>query len=208
MNINQLKNDTWVDEAGTEIPKQRITKLEKLKEKSSNSILGVAQKVSAALAELKAQVNSAHDTIIDEMSTENKVKIDSKGNFTWYNFNKTIKIETNVNDLIKFDEALLSTARDILTNIIDENLQGDDFVKSIVTDAFKTSKGKLDTKRIMGLKKHTSRIGNESIKTKWQKAMELIDSSISRPSSKKYTRVYLKNIDGAYDVIKLNFSDI
>ena len=75
-------------------------------------------------------------------------------------------------------------------------------------DAFQTSKGKLDTKKVLGLKKHTARIKNKDLKVEWERAMSVIDKSISRPSSKTYFKVWFKDEDGKYNPIELNFSAI
>lgn len=209
MTTNQTPKDiNWIDEAGNSIPFNRTTKSERIKERLANKILKEAQKVNASLEALKKLVDNAVNEVIEECRKENGVKLEGKGNYTWYNFNRSIKIETNINELIKFDEILLESAKEKLLGLIREYTSGDDFIKSIVEQAFQTNTGKLDTKRILGLKKQTDRIKNEQIRMVWQEAMNLIDKSISRPDSKKYMKVFLKNSEGEYENIQLNFSSI
>jgi hypothetical protein len=38
--------------------------------------------------------------------------------------------------------------------------------------------------------------------------MTLIDESISRPKSKSYHKIWLKNEEGKYEAIELNFSSL
>ena len=209
MIINQTSKDAnWIDETGNSIPFNRTTKSERLKEKYSNKILKEAQNATEKLKSLRDLMDVAIGEILEECRIENSVKLDGKGNFTWYNFNRSIRVEVNINELITFDEIKLESAKEKLSSLIRDNTNGDDFILSIVEQAFQTTTGKLDTKRILSLKKHTSRIVNLSIKNTWQEAMDLIDQSISRPTSKKYMKVYLKDETGEYQNIQLNFSSL
>lgn len=200
------KDQLWHDESGTSVPYNRITPLERLKEKHSNKLAKSAQKIHNTLIEFKEEMNAINQEILEMVRKENDVKLDGKGNLTWYNFNKTIKVEVNINESIKFDEIKIEAAKEKLINLIRENISGDDFIISIVEDAFQTSRGKLDAKKILGLQKHTSRIKTKSIKEKWEDAMKLINDSITRPKSKSYQKVWLKDEEGSYNPIELNFS--
>lgn len=207
--LTQTSNkDFWQDEASSSIPYNRTTTSERIKEKGAAAIHKEAAIINQKLIALKAKWEDITTKVFEAMSIEHKVKIDSKGNFTWYNFNKSIKIEANVNEAIKFDEALIEAAKGVLLTLINDNIKGDDFIISIVNDAFQTSSGSLDTKRILGLKKHTTRIHNIAMREQWQKGMDLIEQSISRPSSKKYMRVYEKDDQGEYQNIQLNFASL
>lgn len=209
MIINQTPKDaSWIDESGNTIPYNRTTKAERLKERHAYKILKEAQKASELLQGLKKTMDTAIHEILEECRNENSVKLDGKGNYTWFNFNRSIKIEVNINEIISFDQIKLESAKEKLLGLIRDNTTGDDFIISIIEQAFQTSTGKLDTKRILGLKKHTIRIKNNAIRQIWQEAMDLIDQSISRPSSKKYMKVYLKDEQGEYQNIQLNFSSI
>ncbi|MCW3168936.1 DUF3164 family protein [Chryseobacterium sp. 09-1422] len=196
----------WQDESGLSVPYNRTTPLERKKERLANKLVKSASKVYDILAAFKEEIIQANEEVLETIRQENDVKLDGKGNFTWYNFNRTIKIEVNVNEAIKFDEIKIEAAKEKLINMIRENISGDDFIISIVEDAFQTSRGKLDARKILGLQKHTSRIKSKDIKDKWENAMELINQSITRPKSKSYQKVWVKDDEGAYKPIELNFS--
>lgn len=202
------KNQNWIDEAGNSIPYNRLTGSEKLREKSAHTLAKQAFALNARISEFKTLVKKMCDEVVEAIRSENKIKTDSKGNFTWYNFNQSIKIEVNVNELIRFDEVLIDAAKDKLMKIISNNISGDDFIKSIVTEAFQTTTGKLDTRRILGLKKHSTRISKKDLKEEWMSAMELIDKSITRPESRNYFRIYVKEENGDFKAIDLNFSSV
>jgi hypothetical protein len=210
MNIKQQKSKDqfWQDEAGNSIPFNRITNAEKLRERSAAALAKQAIAVHLNLSNLKKVVQDVCEEVIAAIKKENKIKTDSKGNVTWYNFNQSIKIEVDIKEAIRFDDTLIAGAKTKLTDLINNNINGDQFIKSLVVDAFSTSAGKLDTKRVLSLKKHTCRITNNQIKKQWEEAMSLIDKSITRPSSKTYFRIWIRDAKGEYQNIDLNFSSI
>jgi hypothetical protein len=205
MNIVQqtAKNENWVDESKTTIPYNRITALEKLREKTAFKIAKEAAAISSKLSAFKASV-AKECALIYQESMKDALKA-GKGNFTWYNFDASIKIEVQINEQITFEATGIEKAKQLLDAMISESISHDKaFVKELVLSAFATSRGQLDTKKVLGLKKHASRIADE----RYAQAMRLIDDSILRPSSKTYFRVWVRNTEGAYEAIELNFSNI
>lgn len=198
----------WIDESGTQIPYNRTTAVERKKEKYAFTLLKKGQSVFKILAELKAAVREASDEVLNAEREASNVKLSEKGNYTWYNFDKSIKIQVDVNEPIRFDEIKIASAKEKLMNLIRTNINGDEFIISIAEDAFQTSSGKLDPKKILGLRKHSARIKNEAIKLEWEETMKLIDASITRPKSKSYYKIWVKNEEGEYEGVELNFSNI
>ncbi|MGE0636020.1 MAG: DUF3164 family protein [Bacteroidia bacterium] len=204
--MNQLKEKTWKDEAGVEIPASRITATEKLREKMSDKVLKTAQAASAALSELKELIRQASEQVYEQTMKDNKVEgKNGKGNFTWYNFDRSIRIEVSINERIDFDETLIAVAKEKLEIFLKGNLEGtEEMVRQLVMDAFNTSRGKLDSKKVLSLLKYKSRIKAGL----FQEALECIEKAIRRPDSKTYHRVAFKNAEGGYDYVELNFSAI
>ncbi len=207
VNYKQLSSsEFWTDESGVQIPYNRTTKLERLKENKIYSLYQKSVKANEALIKLKDDLETIVSEIIDEARSSNDVKLKGKGNYTFFNFNRSLKVEVSVNELIRFDDLTLESAKEVLIGLVRNNIQGDDFILSLVEDAFQTSRGRLDTRKILGLKKHTKRIKTKEIREEWEKAMTLIDQAISRPDSKTYYRVWAKDAGGAYQNVELNFS--
>lgn len=198
----------WTDESGVQIPYNRTTKLERLLERSVFSLFDKSLKANQMLTKLKEEIGAVVDEIVAGARKENAVKLNGKGNYTFYNFDRSLKVEVNVNELIRFDDLKLESAKEVLITLVRKNVVGDDFILGLVEDAFQTSRGRLDTRKILGLKKHTKRIKTKEIREEWQKAMTLIDEAISRPDSKTYYRVWYRDEDGKYQSVDLNFSSI
>lgn len=204
----ESKQAVWIDESGAQIPYNRTTPLERLKERKAFTLFTKSKSISEKLADFKNEVTDIVNEVLEAARVANEVKLTGKGNFTFYNFDRSLKIEVNVNEMIRFDEITIESAKEVLLELIRKNIQGDDFVISLVEDAFQTSRGKLDTKKVLGLKKHGSRIKNKELKKEWNRAMDLIDKSISRPKSKTYYKVWFKDESGEYQPIELNFSSL
>jgi hypothetical protein len=201
----QKPGNAWKDETGTPVPFNRLSKSEKLKEILSGSALKSALKINSSLIIFKMEIDKALRTVKDSLVEEKKLHKASKGNFTWYNFDRSIKIEVAINETIQFDEALIAAARECLDFFISKNVQGtDEVIRVLINSAFHNTKGGLDSKKVLSLMKYRTKIKD----AKFQKALDLIEQSISRPSSKKYFRVWAKDVQGQYQNIDLNFSSI
>ncbi|MCT4580812.1 MAG: DUF3164 family protein [Flavobacteriales bacterium] len=195
----------WSDESGMQIPSSRTTKLERLMERKSGKLLKDALKVNAQLTTFKDQVQEVCREVYDLFMEEHNNKKDRKGNFTWYNFDRSIKIQSRVNERIEFDDLNIIACKDKLDEFLDANVESkDDFIKQLVLDAFETSRGKLDAKKVMSLLRYKSKIKAPL----FQEAMELLENSIRRPDSKTYFQIWAKDKSGEYQNVDLNFSSI
>ena len=206
--ITQQKSSDklWKDEKGLQIPYLRTTKVERLMERKSNKLLNEALKINVKLANFKEQLQDVCHEVYDNFMTENgNDEKKHKGNFTWYNFDRSIKIEVNVNERIEFDDLSITACKDKLDQFLSANVESkDEFIKQLVLDAFETSRGKMDAKKVMSLLRYKSKIKSSL----FQEAMNLLENSIRRPDSKTYFRIWLKNSNGKYENVDLNFSSI
>ncbi len=199
------KDQFWLDEKGIKIPYNRTTALERKMENKAFSILKKAVDEHNRIKKFKRELADICSDIYDQYMSEKKVK-PSKGNFTWYNFNRTIKIEASIKDRIEFDDLAIEAAKAKLQEFLDNNVEAkDQFIKDLVLDAFQTSRGKLDVKKVLSLVRYRSKIKSKL----FQEAVNLIEEGIRRPDSKMYFRIWQKNPEtGKYEDVQLNFSSI
>jgi hypothetical protein len=203
--IYTKKDEMWKDETGISIPRARITPLEKQKEAACAAIVKQAQDVSKRLEALKEELKLKVNEVYALAMTSCNVKVDAKGNYTIFSFDRSIKIEVSVSDRITFDDLTIKAAQEKFNEFLRETVESKfAFVSDLITEAFSTSRGSLDAKKVMGLLKYTTRISHPL----FQDACQLIQKSIVRPDSKTYYRVFMKNEDEKYQVIELNFSNI
>lgn len=205
MNIKQQREKVWRDEQGAAVPTTHIMPIEKLKEKYAFQLATQAIKINAQLSTFRENIAAKCEEIYNKVMTAKERKKATKGNFTWYNFDGSIKIEVSINDRIEFDSLLIEKSKQKLLELVGESISADkQFIKELVLSAFQTSGGELDKKKVLGLKKYAARITDK----RYQEAMRLIDESIRRPSSKVYYRVWVRDESGKYEAIDLNFSNI
>lgn len=204
--IQTNKQTSWTDDKGVSVPFTRITKIEREKEKIANKIVSDATAIKERLKAFKTYVENEcgklYQASLKEYKAEDKVR---KGNFTWYNFDKEVRVEVNVNERIGFQEPEISIAKEKLDGFISDNLGGvDKLIQELVNDAFQNTKGALDAKKVMSLLKYRSKIKA----VKFQEALDLIEKSIVTNGSKTYFKVSLRQPNGEYEYIDLNFSSL
>lgn len=192
----------WKNHNGEVVPAQYVPAIDKKKEKIAEKYYSKASKISEALDKLKSELLAECDAIYEEMCEAENVRTGNKGNYTVQSFDKSIKIEVNVQKRIEFDDKI-NLAQEKINQFLTEKSSGVDAdLQLLINSAFQSSKGRLDTKRILGLFKH-----NIKHKT-WLEAMELIKKSIDTNTSKRYVRIFAKDTSGEYKSVELNFSSL
>lgn len=197
----------WLDEEGQSIPYDRTTKYERLAENNIGKMAKEALSLNTKLLTFKTSLKSTVESLHSEFIAGNSGKINGKGkgNITLYNFDRSIKVEVNINEPIHFDEEYIKLAKAELDALLaDELHSASSWIKGVISDAFEKSRGELDTDKVLSLKKHASRTSD----ARYHKAMEFIDKAINRPTSKEYYRVWVRADSGQYQNVQLNFSAI
>lgn len=191
----------WLDPDGNEIPAKYISKYKKAAERLTLRHIKKAKSLQEKLTEFKKQILADADQwYIDMLKEHNMEDKKSKGNFTIFSFDKSQKVEISVQDRIEFSD-LIQVAQEKIKEFIAEKSKGiDNELQQIVDQAFTTTKGKLDVKRVLGL------FGLKITHKKWLEAMELIRESMSRNHSKRYVRIFERDAEGKYVNVELNFS--
>src|SRR4051812_32228876 len=104
--IYTKQNSTWTDEGGTVVPVSRISALESKKEKTAARLLKEAGNINARLATFKMEFDRSCQAIYEQaMKEADADATKSKGNFTWFSFDRSIKIEKSINERVDFDDA-------------------------------------------------------------------------------------------------------
>ena len=202
--VIQKAGDPWTDEQGITIPFTRINQSEKLKERFAGTITNKAMALSKQMEELHILIRKAETDIAQQAAKEGKA-VTKKGSFTWYNFDKSVRIEVNNNDTVKFDEAMIAAAREKMDKFLSESVSNtEDIVKQLINSAWHSRKGGLDSKKVLGLTKFRNKIAHKD----FQEALNLIEQSQNIDSSKKYYKVAVKDDQGQYKNINLQFSNV
>lgn len=207
--INQQKSSAvmWINEDKQEIPYNRTTKFERQSEIQTARIAKKALDINQSLEDFKTYIAKAAEDLYQLHLEENNGKAPGKGRggITIFSFDRSLKIQLKVQDSISFDEMTLNLAKAKLDEVLEDGLQGaKDFVKPILMDAFETTNGNLDTKRVLGLRRYEAQVKD----LRYAEAMLLISKAIRKPKSKDYYTVWVLNLKGEYEIVQLNFSNI
>jgi len=202
--IYKPKDKFWQDEQGTAIPVNRINRVERMHERYAGKIVKKALDLNKRLLDFSTMLAELSQEAFDGYMASKGIDKKTKGNFTWYNFDRSVKIEVNVNEPIVFDSLTITAAKEKLDAFLDKNIGAkNDFVKAMVIEAFQTQRdGNLDVKQVLKLTAHENRIKNPL----FTEAITLIREAIRRPKSKIYRRVWLREADGKYKNVELNLS--
>ncbi|NCC88462.1 MAG: DUF3164 family protein, partial [Clostridia bacterium] len=176
------KSKLWVDHSGQTVPEKYISSYDRLKERKLNQIIKTAEKLNKQLLTFKSELFAVTDDLYDMLFKEHNMERTGKGNYTLYNFDKSIKVEVTIQDIVDFDDKI-TVAQAKIQHYLDLKLKDvDQDLSILVNNAFKTRKGRLDKARIFGLfqLKITHPV--------WLEAMELIKQSITTNSTRRYAQ--------------------
>lgn len=204
--IQNNRQEYWLDEAGKKVPYKYVSRLDKKTEVQIGRLLKEAEKLSERLAELKNKMAVFCEETKNAFAEKNQVDTtDWKGNMTLYSFDRSVKLELSANQRIEFDDMSIKACKSLLDDFLAENIDAKNaFIRDIVTDAFSTSRGKLDTRKVLALLKYESKV-KDAI---FQEAMRFLKESIRNVGSRNYYRISTKNDNGDYEAVKLQFSEI
>jgi hypothetical protein len=194
----------WVNHKGEIVPEKYVSGYDKKKEKVLLKLLSSSEKLSNLLHAHKAEIFKETDNLIELMYKEHNSSRpeDYKGNYTIFSFDKQIRLTIKVSEVIDFDDKI-KIAQDKINKFLEEKTKGaDQDLSLLVNNAFKTSKGRLDKNRVLGL--FSLKINHPL----WNEAMELIKSSITTNHTKRYATVAKRDKEGNYKDIMLNISSI
>ena len=200
-------NPMWIDEQGISVQYKRISECDRLKEKEAFRIAKEAMSLNNNLTVFKDALKTSIEKVMKSFMRENELEVigKGKGNYSFYNFDRSIKIEVSNNDMIAFDEMLIAGAKEKLDVFLSENVNTtDDVIRELVLGAFSSQKGKLDSKKVLSLLKYRSKVKNKV----FIEALDMVEKAMSVNGSKTYYKVALLQDDGSYEYIKLDLSSI
>jgi hypothetical protein len=203
------KDETWIDETGAGIPYNRTGVSERYNENKAFSILNQAKGLNEKLKAFKELVAKISEEGYEIFLKENNGKYKrGKGNYTWFNFDRSVKIEVSINESIKFDERTIALAQEKLEVFVRDNTIGlDEAIRNLILDAFRRTKKQLDTRKVLGLTRYRSTFSEKKYPA-FHESLDLIEKSIRRDGSKTYFRIWERAENGEYLNVDLNFSSI
>lgn len=167
---------------------------------------GEVQVIVSAMQKLKGYLDRELPKAYDMACKEHDIDPNGiRGNYKIFNQDETLQIDVSEQMGIAFDDILLNEAKKQLYDFIDDTLKDNAaFVADLVKSAFEASRGQLDSRKILHLLKFRKEIADE----RFQKGCDLIQEAQRQTQSKRYYRFSIKDDDGKYQAISLQFSHL
>jgi hypothetical protein len=199
----------WINAAGDPVPFKYVPEVDKKKETLAEKIhkqaIQIEQQLLAFHKVMHDATNEVAAKVKEEFELRTKKAKKQTASITWYNFDKSLKIEADVNDICKWDDAMMTEAHTLLNGYINASIgDSNELIKGLVNEAFSSSKGTIDSRKVFQILKYEEKIRN----AKFQKACALIKQAQGIDKTKLYMRVWAKEESGEYRNINLNFSSI
>lgn len=211
--IKQQSGDTWTEQDGNQVEKGRLFTDEIRAERHAVKLFNLGFKIQESL---KALVSEA------ELRTENvriaylrrkdpeKLEEDQSGKgFTFYSFNRDIKIEKVVSVTAGYKEEDVALSKDNFEKYLEkfDGVEAEvniDILKELVLSAFTTSRGKLDYKKLDQLLGYKEKIDD----IPFQKACSLLEEAKFNNKPKVYYNISFRNEEGTYEQVNLKLSGV
>lgn len=201
----------WINAQGRPIPDSMVTPADRLKHELANRLADEAEELQETIRTFKRRALDEMATAKELLFEQYDVKVGGpKGGFSIISFDGKTKAEVSVADRIIFGVEL-QAAKALIDECIESWSDGaNDNLRVLVEDAFQVNKaGRIDTKRVLGLRKLPMKDTDGKPDARWGRAMEAISDAMIVDQTAIYFRVYRRNPrTNGMDQIVLDFSGI
>lgn len=198
----------WINPQGHHIPDSLVSDVDKMKDELVRRLHGKADDVRTAMMALKAEcfdeLQAARALIFEKYGA----KIGgAKGNFSMTSFDGSLSVEVKVTDRISFG-AELQAAKALIDEFIETNAAGaNDNIRALVEHAFQVNTaGRLDTGRILGLRKLAMKDADGNPDATWAAAMQAISEAVQVHGTATYLLFKVQDARGAMVTKTLDFA--
>ncbi len=198
-------NEYMKDAQGRLVHKDKVMEIDKIRNALVLDLVARAKDIQEGMIKFKQNALSEVNAFVELSSKEYDAHIGGKmGNLTLLSYDGRLKAQVQIQENLVFDERL-QVAKALIDECLNKWVKNSTTeIKTLITDAFAINQeGKIDTKRILGLRKLD--IKDEL----WQKAMKAIADSLTVAGRKSHFRLYERTgQEDAWQHINLNFSSL
>lgn len=203
--------EKWINSEGRKIPASMVTPADRMKNE-------LAYRLAEQAEVLQETIRAFKRAALDEMAAAKSLLFEQygvkvggpRGGFSIISFDGVTKAEVSVADRIVFGPEL-QAAKALIDECIESWSDGaNDNLRVLVEDAFQVNKaGRIDTKRVLGLRKLQMKDIDGRPDDRWGRAMDAISDAMIVDQTATYIRFYRRNPrTNGMDQIGLDFSGI
>lgn len=192
------------DAQGRLVPLESIKEIDLARDALVAEVIKKANQVSAQLTSFKASLAADLQAFLELSAEKYGAKMGGvKGNVTITSYDGKYQVMRAIADQLIFDERL-QAAKELIDDCLREWTRDSGAeIRALINDAFQVDKkGRVNTKRILGLRK--LKIDHP----KWLQAMEAISDAVQVVGSCTYYRLYERDANGNYQQIPLDLSSV
>ncbi len=202
--------EMWQDSEGRMVPLSLIKPADKMKDDVVRRLVVRAIEVQEIMAEFKvkamAEMFAAKDLIFEQYGAKIGGK---KGNFAVSTFDGTMTAEISVAERISFGVELQAAKSLIDECIASWSEGGNANIRALVEHAFAVNKaGRIDTGRVLGLRKLAMKGLDGGPDPKWETAMLAISEAVKVHGTATYIRFYQTDESGNRVGLPLDFAKL
>ncbi len=199
----------WINPQGRPIPDSMITPADRMKHELANRLADEAEALQRTIHAFKLRALDEMAAAKELLFEQYGVKVGGpKGGFSITSFDGMTKAEVSVADRIVFGPEL-QAAKALIDECIESWSDGaSDNLRVLVEDAFQVNKaGRIDTKRVLGLRKLPMKDQDGNPDARWGRAMDAISDAMIVDQTAIYIRFYRRDArTNGMDQIVLDFS--
>lgn len=186
------------------VPIESIEEVDLARDEFVKATVEKAKRMSETIRAFKREISGDMQAFIEMSAEQYGADVGGeRGNVRLTSYDGRFQVLRAVNDRLDFDERL-QAAKVLVDECLREwSRTAGPELRTIVESAFQVDKkGKINTKRILGLRK--LKIEHPT----WKKAMEAISDAVTVVGSSTYYRVYERDEQGKYQQVALDFSGV
>lgn len=203
--MQQTIPDGYMQNAvGHLVPIESIKEIDLVRDEFVRQTITRAKEFSERINQFKSSLAGDFQAFIDLSAEKYGVTLGGiKGNVCLTSFDGGYKVMRDVSERIEFDERLQAAKALIDQCLSDWTRDAGSEIRTLINDAFQVDKkGRINTKRILGLRK--LKIEHPT----WLSAMEAIGDAVTVTGSCTYYRLHERTDSGDYVQINLDFSGV
>lgn len=200
----------WKDSEGRLVPASLVKPADKMKDELVRGLLPRAREVRDIMAGSKVDAMSEMFAAKDLIFEQYGAKIGGKkGNFSISSYDGALEVEISVADRITFGPELQAAKALIDECIASWSAGANDNMIALVDHAFQVNKsGRIDTGRVLGLRKIEMKDDDGNPDAKWQTAMQAISDAVKVHGTATYIRFYETDSLGNRNAVILDFAKL
>lgn len=191
----------YVDAAGRLIPEEMVPEYDKIKDQTVESVYAKLMGLREQMLAVKADTLQTITDLKRILESQYGVKFGDKNNMSFTTIDGEKRLRVDQNTIKSFDEKIL-VAKAKIDSLIEKWAKGSNVnLVAIVKQAFELDQsGNINVARVLSLR----RLNVDD--SEWKEAMDLIGDSFQPVMSKQYLNMQVRQKDGRYAAIDLNFA--